>query len=119
MESLFDTINVRDLLWALDLSDPNSSLFAPDLRLLIQRSQIRSQTRTPSPDPALADSNSLQIRSQVQSYLVSHRDDFANLFSVSQTRYVSDDVSAILCLLSDLPIPEYDAVTCNLLAHVH
>ncbi|KAK7317333.1 hypothetical protein RJT34_01466 [Clitoria ternatea] len=93
MESLFDTINVRDLLWVLDLSDLNSSLFAPDLRLLIQR----------------LESHSLQIRSQVQSYLVSHRDDFANLFSlcndaVSQTRHVSDDVSAILCLLSDRPI---------------
>ncbi|KAK7300430.1 hypothetical protein RJT34_11274 [Clitoria ternatea] len=93
MESLFDTINVRDLLSAQDLSDPNSPLSAPDLRLLIQR----------------LESHSLQIRSQVQSYLVSHRDDFANLFSlcndaVSQTRHVSDDVSAILRLLSDRPI---------------
>nr|KYP73144.1 Centromere/kinetochore protein zw10 isogeny [Cajanus cajan] len=66
MESLFDTINVRDLLSAQDLSDPTSPLSAPDLRLLIQR----------------LESQSLQIRSQVQSYLVSHRDDFARLFSV-------------------------------------
>ncbi|XP_027331708.1 centromere/kinetochore protein zw10 homolog isoform X1 [Abrus precatorius] len=93
MESLFDTINVRDLLSAQDLSDPNSPLSAPDLRLLIQR----------------LESHSLQIRSQVQSYLVSHRNDFASLFSlcndaVSQTRHVSDDVSGILRLLSDRPI---------------
>ncbi|KAK7320551.1 hypothetical protein VNO77_30124 [Canavalia gladiata] len=93
MESLFDTINVRDLLSAQDLSDPNSPLSAPDLRLLIQR----------------LESHSLQIRSQVQSYLVSHREDFASLFSlcndaVSQTRQVSDDVSGILRLLSDRPI---------------
>ncbi|RDY10392.1 Centromere/kinetochore protein zw10-like protein, partial [Mucuna pruriens] len=93
MESLFDTINVRDLLSAQDLSDPTSPLSAPDLRLLIQR----------------LESQSLQIRSQVQSYLVSHRDDFARLFSlcndaVSQTCKVSDDVTAILRLLSDRPI---------------
>ncbi|KAG4964627.1 hypothetical protein JHK84_039245 [Glycine max] len=93
MESLFDSINVRDLLSAQDLSDPNSPLSAPDLRLLIQR----------------LESHSLQIRSQVQSYLVSHREDFARLFSlcndaVSQTREVSDDVTAILRLLSDRPI---------------
>ncbi|KAH1062240.1 hypothetical protein GYH30_005313 [Glycine max] len=93
MESLFGSINVRDLLSAQDLSDPNSPLSAPDLRLLIQR----------------LESQSFQIRSQVQSYLVSHHEDFARLFSlcndtVSQTREVSDDVSAILGLLSDHPI---------------
>lgn len=93
MESLFDTINVRDLLSAQDLSDPTSPLSAPDLHLLIQR----------------LESQSLQIRSQVQSYLVSHREDFARLFSlcndaVSQTREVSDDVAAIIRLLSDRPI---------------
>ncbi|CAJ1971106.1 unnamed protein product [Sphenostylis stenocarpa] len=93
MESLFDAINVRELLSAQDLSDPTSPLSAPDLRLLIQR----------------LESQSLQIRSQVQSYLVSHHDDFARLFSlcndaVSQTHEVSDDVAAILRLLSDRPI---------------
>ncbi|KAG2391116.1 Centromere/kinetochore protein [Vigna angularis] len=93
MESLFDNINVRDLLSAQDLSDPTSPLSAPDLHLLIQR----------------LESQSLQIRSQVQSYLVSHREDFARLFSlcndaVSQTREVSDDVAAIIRLLSDRPI---------------
>ncbi|KOM48699.1 hypothetical protein LR48_Vigan07g240300 [Vigna angularis] len=54
------------------------------------------------------ESQSLQIRSQVQSYLVSHREDFTRLFSlcndaVSQTREVSDDVAAIIRLLSDRP----------------
>ncbi|KAK7276490.1 hypothetical protein RIF29_17630 [Crotalaria pallida] len=93
MESLFGTINVRDLLSAQDLSDPNSPLSAPDLRLLIHR----------------LESHSLQIRSQVQSYLLSHRNDFHNLFSlctdaVSQSNRLSDDVAAILRLLSDNPI---------------
>ncbi|WVY90461.1 hypothetical protein V8G54_035975 [Vigna mungo] len=93
MESLFDMINVRDLLSAQDLSDPTSPLSAPDLHLMIQR----------------LESQSLQIRSQVQSYLVSHREDFARLFSlcndaVSQTREISDDVAAIIRLLSDRPI---------------
>ncbi|KOM41034.1 hypothetical protein LR48_Vigan04g123200 [Vigna angularis] len=93
MESLFENINFRDLLSAQDLSDPTSPLSAPDLHLLIQR----------------LESQSLQIRSQVRSYLVSHREDFARLFSlcndaVSQTREVSDNVAAIIRLLSDRPI---------------
>ncbi|KOM30394.1 hypothetical protein LR48_Vigan1300s001300 [Vigna angularis] len=80
MESLFDNINFRDLLSAQDLSDPTSPLSAPDLHLLIQR----------------LESQSLQIRSQVQSYLVSHREDFTRLFSlcndaVSQTREVKKE----------------------------
>ncbi|KAJ1389008.1 RZZ complex, subunit Zw10 [Sesbania bispinosa] len=92
MESLFGSINVRDLLSAQDLSDRNSPLSAPDLRLLIER----------------VESHSLQIRSQVQSYLASHRDDFAHLFSVcndavSQTSQVSDDLSSVLRLVSDRP----------------
>ncbi|XP_028808211.1 centromere/kinetochore protein zw10 homolog isoform X2 [Neltuma alba] len=92
MESLFDTINVRDLLSTQDLSDPTSPLSAPDLRLLIQR----------------LESHSLHIKSKVQSYLVSHNEDFANLFSlcndsVSQSHQISDGVSNILRLLSDSP----------------
>lgn len=92
MESLFDAINVRDLLSAQDLSDRSSPLSAPDLRLLIER----------------VESHSLQIRSQVQSYLASHRDDFASLFSlcndaVSQTHQVSDDVAGVLRLVSERP----------------
>ncbi|KAK4255239.1 hypothetical protein QN277_008259 [Acacia crassicarpa] len=92
MESLFDTINVRDLLSAQDLSDPTSPLSAPDLRLLIQR----------------LESHSLHIKSKVQSYLVSHHEDFANLFSlcsetVSQSHQISDGVADILRLLSNSP----------------
>lgn len=92
MESLFDTINVRDLLAAHDLSDPTSPLSAPDLHLLIQR----------------LESHSLHIKSKVQSYIVSHHEDFANLFSlctdaVSQSHQISDGVSDILRLISDSP----------------
>ncbi|XP_073221002.1 centromere/kinetochore protein zw10 homolog isoform X3 [Cicer arietinum] len=92
MESLFDSINVRDLLSAQDLSDQNSPLSAPDLRLLIDR----------------VESHSLQIRSQVQSYLASHHEDFASLFSlcndaVSQTLKVSDDLAGVLRLVSEHP----------------
>lgn len=93
MDSLFDTINVRDLLSAHDLSDPSSPLSAPDLRLLIQR----------------LESHSLQIRSKVQSYLLSHRDNFESLFSlssdaVSQSQLLSSDLAGILKLISDQPI---------------
>ncbi|CAL5190270.1 unnamed protein product [Lathyrus oleraceus] len=92
MESLFDAINIRDLLSAQDLSDRSSPLSAPDLRLLIDR----------------VESHSLQIRSQVQSYLASHHDDFASLFSlcndaVSQTLQVSDDLAGVLRLVSERP----------------
>ncbi|KAF7826812.1 centromere/kinetochore protein zw10-like protein isoform X1 [Senna tora] len=92
MESLLDTINVRDLLSTQDLSDPTSPLSAPDLRLLIQR----------------LESHSLHIKSKVQSYLVSHHEDFANLFSlcndaVSQSDHISDGVSNMLHLISDRP----------------
>ncbi|KAI4299227.1 hypothetical protein L6164_032707 [Bauhinia variegata] len=101
MESLFDAINVRDLLSTQDLSDPTSPLSAPDLRLLIQR----------------LESHSLQIKSKVQSYVVSHQEDFANLFSlcndaVSQSHQISDDVSSILRLISDRPV---DAEICKVL----
>ncbi|XP_045799875.1 centromere/kinetochore protein zw10 homolog isoform X2 [Trifolium pratense] len=92
MESLFDAINIHDLLSAQDLSDRNSPLSAPDLRLLIDR----------------VESHSLQIRSQVQSYLASHHDDFATLFSlcndaVLQTVKVSDDLTGVLRLVSERP----------------
>ncbi|KAJ7964764.1 Centromere/kinetochore protein zw10 like [Quillaja saponaria] len=93
MDSLFDSINVRDLLSTHDLSDPTSPLSAPDLRLLIQR----------------LESHSLQIKSKVQSYLLAHHQDFSNLFSlcndaVSQSHQISGDVSNILKLISDRPI---------------
>ncbi|KAL1348145.1 centromere/kinetochore protein zw10 homolog isoform X2 [Arachis hypogaea] len=90
MDSIFDAINVRDLLSAHDLSDPTTPLSAPDLRLLIQR----------------LESHSLQIRSKVQSYILSHRDNFESLFSlandaVSQSQLLSDDIAGVLKLISD------------------
>ncbi|KAL6287268.1 hypothetical protein ACE6H2_011658 [Prunus campanulata] len=93
MDALFDSINVRELLSAQDLSDPTTPLSAPDLRLLIQR----------------LDSHSLQIKSKIQSYLLSHHNDFANLFSVcddavSRSNQISDDVGQLLSSISDRPI---------------
>ncbi|KAI5340223.1 hypothetical protein L3X38_019497 [Prunus dulcis] len=93
MDALFDSINVRELLSAQDLSDPTTPLSAPDLRLLIQR----------------LDSHSLQIKSKIQSYLLSHHNDFANLFSVcddvvSRSNRISDDVVQLLSSISDSPI---------------
>ncbi|BFG26025.1 hypothetical protein CerSpe_122990 [Prunus speciosa] len=93
MDALFDSINVRELLSAQDLSDPTTPLSAPDLRLLIQR----------------LDSHSLQIKSKIQSYLLSHHNDFANLFSVcddavSRSNQISDDVGLLLSSISDRPI---------------
>nr|XP_011467760.1 PREDICTED: centromere/kinetochore protein zw10 homolog isoform X2 [Fragaria vesca subsp. vesca] len=93
MDALLDSINVRELLSAQDLSDPTAPLSAPDLRLLIQR----------------LDSHSLKIKSKVQSYLLSHQHDFADLFSlcndaVSRSQTISDDVAHLLASLSDRPV---------------
>ncbi|KAM3015196.1 hypothetical protein FF2_027807 [Malus domestica] len=93
MDVLFDSINVRELLSAQDLSDPMTPLFAPDLRLLIQR----------------LDSYSLQIKSKIQSYLLPHHQDFANLFSicndaVTRSNQISDDVDQLLSSISNHPI---------------
>ncbi|GAV62426.1 Zw10 domain-containing protein [Cephalotus follicularis] len=93
MEALFDTINVRDLLSAHDLTDPTTPLSAPDLRLLVNR----------------LESHSLQIKSKVQSYLLSHQNDFSSLFSlcndaVSRTDRISNQLSDILGMISDRPI---------------
>ncbi|KAM1702768.1 hypothetical protein FF1_028033 [Malus domestica] len=93
MDVLFDSINVRELLSAQDLSDPMTPLFAPDLRLLIQR----------------LDSYSLQIKSKIQSYLLPHHQDFANLFSicndaVTRSNQISDDVDQLLSSISNRPI---------------
>ncbi|KAI4384943.1 hypothetical protein MLD38_003027 [Melastoma candidum] len=94
MDVLFNTINVRDLLPSSDADDPNSPLSAPDLRLLIQK----------------LDSHSRTVRSQVQSYLVSHHEEFSSLFSlcsdvVSRTDDVSADLDRVASLLSaDRPI---------------
>ncbi|KAL6554380.1 hypothetical protein OROMI_020053 [Orobanche minor] len=91
MDVLFSTINVQDL-----LSSPeshSSPLSAPDLRLLISR----------------LDAHSLRIKSTVQSYLLSHHVDFASLFSqcsdvISKSEQISDDVTALLNLISNQPI---------------
>lgn len=93
MDALFDTINVRDLLSTHDLTDYTAPLTAPDLRLLISR----------------LESHSLQIKSKVQSYIASHNQDFASLFSfcndaVSRTDEISTDLSDILGLISYRPI---------------
>lgn len=93
MDALFETINVSDLLSTHDLSDPTAPLSAPDLRLLISR----------------LESHSLQIKSKVQSYILSHRQDFASLFSVcsdavSRAEEISTNLSEILELISDHPI---------------
>ncbi|KAK1568779.1 hypothetical protein Q3G72_028604 [Acer saccharum] len=93
MDALFGTIDVRDLLSTHDLTDPTAPLSAPDLRLLISR----------------LESHSLQIKSKVQSYLVSHHQDFAALFSlcndaVSRTDGISADLTDILRLVSDCPV---------------
>ncbi|XP_062107315.1 centromere/kinetochore protein zw10 homolog isoform X3 [Humulus lupulus] len=93
MDALFDSINVRDLLSAHDLSDPTTPLSAPDLRLLIQR----------------LESHSLQIKAKIQSYIISHHHDFSNLFSicndaVSRSDRISGDVSHLLSTISDRPI---------------
>ncbi|KAL6135174.1 hypothetical protein ACLB2K_067402 [Fragaria x ananassa] len=93
MDALLDSINFRELLSAQDLSDPTAPLSAPDLRLLIQR----------------LDSHSLKIKSKIQSYLLSHHHDFADLFSlcndaVSRSHTISDDVAHLLASLSDRPV---------------
>ncbi|KAK6157066.1 hypothetical protein DH2020_011314 [Rehmannia glutinosa] len=94
MDVLFNTINVQDLLSSTE--SPSSPLSAPDLRLLISR----------------LDAHSLRIKSTVQSYLLSHHAEFAALFSqfsqcsdvVSRSEHLSDDVVALLNLISDQPI---------------
>ncbi|XWS47374.1 hypothetical protein CRYUN_Cryun14cG0146900 [Craigia yunnanensis] len=93
MDPLLDRINVRDLLSGHDLSDPSTPLPAPDLRLLINR----------------LESHSLHIKSKVRSYLLSHHNDFASLFSqcndaVLKTNEISDNLSDILSLISDRSI---------------
>ncbi|KAI9178581.1 hypothetical protein LWI28_028176 [Acer negundo] len=93
MDAIFGTIDVRDLLSTHDLTDPTAPLSAPDLRLLITR----------------LESHSLQIKSKVQSYLLSHHQDFDALFSlcndaVSRTDGICADLTDILRLVSDCPV---------------
>eukprot|EP00257_Ricinus_communis_P021278 XP_015580723.1 centromere/kinetochore protein zw10 homolog [Ricinus communis] len=93
MDALFDTINVKDLLSTGDLTDPTSPLSAPDLRLLKAR----------------LESHSLQIKSRIQSYLLSHYTDFSSLFSlctdaVLQTNAINEKLTGLVNLVSDSKI---------------
>ncbi|CAI9294822.1 unnamed protein product [Lactuca saligna] len=88
MDVLFNSIDVRDLLSSHDLDD-SSPLSAPDLRLLIDRLQVRS----------------LDIKSKVHNYILANNDDFSALFSrcsdaVINSEQLSDQVSNLVGLLS-------------------
>ncbi|KAJ6842608.1 centromere/kinetochore protein zw10-like protein [Iris pallida] len=92
MDVLVGSIDVRELLSSADL-DAASPLSAPDLRLLIDRLNHRS----------------LDIKSKVRSYALSHRHNFADVFSLSsslssQSLSLSDSLSSLLSLLSDRPL---------------
>ncbi|KAL8205294.1 hypothetical protein R6Q57_008845 [Mikania cordata] len=88
MDVLFNSIDVRDLLSSHDLDD-SSPLAAPDLRLLIDRLQVRS----------------IDIKSKVHNYILSHNNEFSDLFSrcadvVVNSEQLSDQVSNLVNLLS-------------------
>ncbi|KAI3675180.1 hypothetical protein L1987_84766 [Smallanthus sonchifolius] len=88
MDVLFNSIDVRDLLSSHDLDD-SSPLSAPDLRLLIDRLQVRS----------------LDIKSKVHNYILSHNHEFSALFSrcsdaAVNSEQLSDQVSDLVNLLS-------------------
>uniref|UniRef100_A0A7N0TAF6 Centromere/kinetochore protein zw10-like protein n=1 Tax=Kalanchoe fedtschenkoi TaxID=63787 RepID=A0A7N0TAF6_KALFE len=94
MDVLLNTIDLKDLLpsssSALDLTTP---LSAPDLRLIIDRLDHRSQ----------------HIKSKVQDYLLAHHQHFSELFtlcaeSVSKLEQLSEQVSDLIDLISDRPI---------------
>lgn len=92
MDVLFNSIDVRDLLSSHDL-DASSPLSAPDLRLLIDRLQVRS----------------LHIKSKVQQYILAHHQQFADLFAqcfdtISKSDHLSGQVSDLVKLISDHPI---------------
>ncbi|KAG7010412.1 Centromere/kinetochore protein zw10-like protein, partial [Cucurbita argyrosperma subsp. argyrosperma] len=93
MEALFGSIDIRELLSTQDLSDPTAPLSTPDLRLLVNR----------------LESNSLQIKTKIRDYLLSHHQEFSDLFSlcndaVCQYHQISKDVSNVLELTTDRPI---------------
>ncbi|XP_074592298.1 centromere/kinetochore protein zw10 homolog isoform X2 [Curcuma longa] len=92
MDVLSGSIDVRELLPG-DALDESSPLSVPDLRLLIDRLQIRS----------------LSIKDKVRSYVLAHRDDFYDLFSrcssaSSSVEGLSRSLSDALGLLSDRPL---------------
>ncbi|CAH9089060.1 unnamed protein product [Cuscuta europaea] len=93
MDVLFNSIDVRDLLSVPDVDDASAPLSAPDLRLLIDRLQIRS----------------VAIKSKVRQYILSHHSDFSALITqcsdvVSSSEHLSDQVTDLLRLISDRPI---------------
>ncbi|KAH0674558.1 hypothetical protein KY284_025645 [Solanum tuberosum] len=93
MDVLFNSINVRDLLSSPDIDDVNSPLSAPDLRLLIDRLQLRS----------------VDIKSKVRQYILSHYSEFSTLFSqcsdvVLKSENLSSQVSDLIQLISDHPV---------------
>ncbi|XP_073001513.1 centromere/kinetochore protein zw10 homolog [Typha latifolia] len=95
MDVLRGSIDIRDLLSNPDLldSDPSSPLSAPDLRLLIDRLNVRS----------------LHIKSQARDYVLSHRRDLVAVFSrcslaSAASTSLSSSISDALRLLSDRPI---------------
>ncbi|PKA50644.1 Centromere/kinetochore protein zw10 like [Apostasia shenzhenica] len=103
MDVLVGSIDVRELLSTADL-DESSPLSAPDLRLLIDRLQIRS----------------LDIKSKVRDYVVSHRDHFAEIFSrCAAAAAGAEDTAAaladVLRLLSDCPA---DREICDLVREI-
>ncbi|KAF6159179.1 hypothetical protein GIB67_032796 [Kingdonia uniflora] len=92
MDVLFGSIDVRELLSTQDFEE-SSPLSAPDLRLLIDKLQIRS----------------LHIKEKVRNYVLSHHNDFSDIISrsslsLSKTLDISNDVSNVLNLISDNPI---------------
>ncbi|CAH9135497.1 unnamed protein product [Cuscuta epithymum] len=93
MDVLFNSIDVRDLLSVPDVDDASAPLSAPDLRLLIDRLQIRS----------------VSIKSKVRQYILSHHSDFSALITqcsdvVSSSEHLSDQVTDLLRLISDRPV---------------
>ncbi|KAF8410789.1 hypothetical protein HHK36_003326 [Tetracentron sinense] len=92
MDVLFGSIDVRELLSTQDFEE-SSPLSAPDLRLLIDRLQVRS----------------IHIKEKVRDYILSHHKEFSEIFSrcsesVSRTEDIYTDVSNVLRLISDHPI---------------
>ncbi|XP_068668194.1 centromere/kinetochore protein zw10 homolog [Aristolochia californica] len=92
MDVLLGSIDVRELLSGQDFEE-TSPLSAPDLRLVIDRLQIRS----------------LHIKDKARSYILSHHRDFSDIFSkcsqsISKTDRIASDVDSLLSLLSDRPL---------------
>lgn len=93
MDVLFNSIDVRDLLSSSNIDDVTLPLSAPDLRLLIDRLQVRS----------------VDIKSKVRQYILSHYSDFSTLFTqcsdvVLRSEHLSSEVSDLIQLISDHPV---------------